>query len=34
MIKARFIGIDRHIDPKIPDLVGAARDAMALWALF
>lgn len=34
MIKARFIGIDRHIDPQIPDLVGAARDATALWALF
>ena len=34
MIRARFIGIDRHIDPQIPDLVGAARDAIALWALF
>ena len=34
MIKARFIGIDRHIDSQIPDLVGAARDAIALWALF
>ncbi len=34
MIKAKFIGIDRHIDPQIPDLVGAARDAIALWALF
>jgi len=34
MIKARFIGIDRYIDPQIPDLVGAARDATALWALF
>jgi replicative superfamily II helicase len=34
MIKARFVGIDRHIDPKISDLKGAARDATALWALF
>lgn len=34
MIKARFIGIDRYIDSQIPDLVGAARDAIALWALF
>ena len=34
MIRARFIGVDRHIDPQVPDLVGATRDATALWALF
>ena len=27
------IGIDRHSDPLIRDLTGAARDAHALWAL-
>ena len=27
------IGIDRHTDPNIRDLTGAARDATALWAL-
>jgi helicase len=34
MIRAAFIGIDRHADPLIRDLSGAARDAKALWALF
>lgn len=33
MIRAAFIGIDRHVDPKIGDLTGAARDATALWAI-
>lgn len=33
MIRAAFIGIDRHTDPKIGDLTGAARDATALWAV-
>lgn len=33
MIRAAFIGIDRHHDPKIRDLGGAARDATALWAV-
>lgn len=33
MIRAAFIGIDRHLDPKIGDLTGAARDATALWAV-
>ncbi|KAK0360602.1 hypothetical protein LTR94_026679, partial [Friedmanniomyces endolithicus] len=30
---AAFIGIDRHADPFIGDLTGAARDATALWAV-
>lgn len=34
MILGAFIGIDRHADPEIRDLNGAARDAKALWALF
>ncbi|MES2659490.1 MAG: DEAD/DEAH box helicase [Verrucomicrobiota bacterium] len=34
MIRAAFIGVDRHLDPEIPDLGGAARDARALWAIF
>jgi helicase len=34
MLKARFIGIDQHQDPKIPDLSGAVRDARALYSLF
>jgi helicase len=34
VIRAAFIGIDRHADPEIRDLNGAARDAKALWALF
>lgn len=33
MIRAAFIGIDRHIDSEIRDLGGAARDATALWAV-
>ena len=33
-ILAGFIGIDRHDDPNIRDLSGAARDATALWAMF
>ncbi|HEU4604465.1 MAG TPA: DEAD/DEAH box helicase, partial [Steroidobacteraceae bacterium] len=28
-----FIGIDRYNDPRIRDLSGAKRDAVALWAL-
>ena len=31
---ASFVGIDRHLDPLVPDLTGARRDALALWALF
>jgi ATP-dependent DNA helicase len=31
---ATFIGIDKHADPRIRDLIGARRDAMALWSLF
>jgi helicase len=33
-IKAVFVGINRHLDPEIPELSGARRDATALWALF
>src|SRR5690349_15732716 len=33
MIRGAFIGIDRHADPFIGDLTGAARDATALWAV-
>lgn len=32
--KAIFIGVNKHLDPSIPELSGAARDAIALWALF
>ena len=31
---AAFIGIDKHADPRIRDLMGARRDAVALWSLF
>lgn len=34
MIRASFIGVDRHADENIRDLGGAARDATALWAIF
>src|ERR1051326_3978149 len=34
MLRASFIGIDKHQDPQIRDLTGAARDAKAIWALF
>lgn len=33
-IKAIFVGINKHLDPAIPELSGARRDATALWALF
>ena len=33
-IKAIFVGINKHLDAVIPELSGARRDAMALWALF
>ena len=32
--KAVFIGINRHVDSSFSELVGARRDATALWALF
>lgn len=32
--KAVFIGVNRHEDPSFSELVGARRDATALWALF
>ena len=33
-LKAIFVGINKHLDTAIPELSGARRDAMALWALF
>ena len=33
-LKAVFVGVNRYLDPAIPELCGARRDAMALWALF
>lgn len=33
-ILANFIGIDKYADLNISDLLGARRDATALWALF
>lgn len=32
--RATFIGINKHFDPGIPELIGASRDAAALHALF
>jgi len=32
--KALFVGINKHLDPGIPELTGAVRDAQALDALF
>lgn len=34
MVKAIFIGIDKHQGEEIPELSGARRDATALWTLF
>jgi len=34
VIKAIFVGINKHLDTTIPELSGAHRDATALWALF
>ena len=33
-ILGSFIGVDKYLDPKIRELTGARRDAVALWALF
>jgi helicase len=33
-IRAAFVGINKHLDPKIRELTGARRDATRLWALF
>ena len=33
-LRATFIGVGKHLDPGIRDLVGSARDAIALHALF
>jgi helicase len=32
--RAAFIGINKYIEARIRDLIGAQRDATALWALF
>ena len=32
--RAVFVGVNKHLDPGIPELSGARRDATALWALF
>ena len=32
-MKTIFVGINRYQHPAIPELGGARRDAMALWAL-
>ena len=34
MIRAKFVGINRHQDEMVGDLIGAVRDSTALWALF
>ena len=33
-IIARFVGVNKHLAPEVTDLVGASKDAIALWALF
>ena len=33
-LKAAFVGINKYLDPAVPELSGARRDATALWALF
>ena len=33
-LKGVFVGINTHLDPAIPELSSARRDATALWALF
>lgn len=33
-LRGVFIGINKHSDPRIPELTGATKDAIALWALF
>lgn len=32
-IKAIFVGIKKHLDPSIPELSGARRDATSFWPL-
>ena len=32
-VLASFIGIDKYASPNVPELIGAGRDATALWAL-
>ena len=34
VLKAVFVGVNKHVDSNIPELSGARRDATALWALF
>ena len=33
-VRGWFVGIDEFKDPSVPSLSGAARDAMALHAIF
>ena len=33
-LRAVFIGINKYRDPRIHELTGATKDAIALWALF
>lgn len=33
-LRGVFIGINKHSDPRVPELTGAVKDALALWALF
>lgn len=33
-IKAVFVGVNKHVDPSIPELSGARADAHALWSIF
>ena len=33
-LRGVFIGINKHSDPRVPELTGATKDAIALWALF
>ena len=34
VLKAVFIGINKHSDPRVNELSAATKDAIALWALF
>lgn len=33
-LHAVFVGVNKHLDPRINELTGAAKDATAIWALF
>ncbi len=34
VLKAVFIGVNNHSDPRVNELSAATKDATALWALF